>query len=425
MGTLLRNGIVTATLEELFLDPNNPRLALKDKPGYQNSDRLFDREEHNKIFETVINGNHDIVGDLVDKIIAIGWEDHNQLIAYQPKELAGQKKYLITEGNRRLTSLLYIHSKALPQAKKKYENAVNSNNPNEQLQAAEKKEYLDRVQSVVDATQTIYVKQMVAETPEEVVRDNPKLLSIIHLSGPKDWGKYERGQFVFETYVNLFYQKHSKTTPLKWDDQIERKTQTECNIKTLNEARKTIKAYQWFESFKSDYEDKLPNDGEFQNTDFYLFECILNAKWFREDVLKLEGNELKIPEDAANAIFEWSFKKERTHLSEDNENIFPRHQMIKELNTMHEKQQRWTPPYPINCYDIDEPQLAKRFDEVELDHMQKKSKQQPADVLSDLITKLKEIKGQELRMLGDTVRRPLEEIEIIIKDYLKMMDVTK
>ena len=72
MGTLLRNGIVTATLEELFLDPNNPRLALKDKPGYQNSDRLFDREEHNKIFETVINGNHDIVGDLVDKIIAIG-----------------------------------------------------------------------------------------------------------------------------------------------------------------------------------------------------------------------------------------------------------------------------------------------------------------------------------------------------------------
>ena len=109
MGTLLKNGNQEVTLDQLFLDPNNPRLALKDKPGYSDSSKLFASEIHDQIFDTIIDGKHDIIGDLVEKIISVGWEDHNPIIVYQPKEFKGSEKYLVTEGNRRVTSLNYIH----------------------------------------------------------------------------------------------------------------------------------------------------------------------------------------------------------------------------------------------------------------------------------------------------------------------------
>ncbi len=424
LGTLLKEGIESVTLQELFLDPNNPRLALKNKPGYSDSDKLFKTEIHDQIFDKIIDGKHDIIGDLVEKIISVGWEDHNQIIVYQPKEFKGQRKFLVTEGNRRVTSLNYIHTKKLPELKKKYEKAKNSSNPTEKIKTNERKYELDKVQKVVDATKKLYVKVMVADNPQKLQTDLPKLLSIIHLNGPKDWGNYERAKFVFETYLNLWNGKHKGSTIFNWDDEIERETQSYCNIKTLNETRKTIRAYQWFENFKSDYEDKLPNDTEFSNEDYFLFECITNSKWFREDVLNLNSQEMEIPEDASDAIYEWSFKKERTHLSKNNDNIFPRHQMVKELNTLREKGLNLTPPYQVTCFDIQEPEKAKPFNVIDLEFRQLETQRAPNAILSELVKKLKDIKGQELRHYGETVRKPLKEASEIISDYLKMMEAT-
>ena len=34
----------TVNFEELYLDPNNPRLPQLDNPGYANADELFDKD---------------------------------------------------------------------------------------------------------------------------------------------------------------------------------------------------------------------------------------------------------------------------------------------------------------------------------------------------------------------------------------------
>ena len=75
---------------------------------------------------------------------------------------------------------------------------------------------------------------MSAKTVEQLTTDLPKLLSIIHLSGPKDWGNFEQAKFVYETYLNEWMLKHgtlNETNVLNWDDEVERKTQDQCNIK--------------------------------------------------------------------------------------------------------------------------------------------------------------------------------------------------
>ena len=51
---------------------------------------------------------------------------------------------------------------------------------------------------------------MTAVTPEQLQADLPKLLSIIHLSGPKDWGNFEQAKFVYETYINFWRAKNDK-----------------------------------------------------------------------------------------------------------------------------------------------------------------------------------------------------------------------
>ena len=84
MSKLLDTGFIEVELKDLFLDPNNPRLALPDEPGYENHEILFNRENHNKIYETVINGNHEIKGGLVNTILGVGWEDVNSIIVWQP-----------------------------------------------------------------------------------------------------------------------------------------------------------------------------------------------------------------------------------------------------------------------------------------------------------------------------------------------------
>ena len=81
-------------------------------------------------------------------------------------------------------------------------------------------------------------------------------------------------------------------------------------------------------------------------------------------------------------------------------------------------------PYQITCFDIQDVGKAKRFDVIDLEFRQLETQRAPATVLSELVNKLKDIKGQELRHYGETVRKPLKEASEIISDYLKMMEAT-
>ena len=426
MTNLLEIGVVEVELKDLYLDPNNPRLALPNKPGYQNSKLLFNRDKHDEIYETVINGSHDIKEGLVNTILGVGWEDLNPIIVWQPEGVDG--KYLVTEGNRRVTALNYIHFQEYPRLKTVYDRANASSVPGVKKDLGMHEQKLEKAEIVFNQTKKIYVKKMSAKTVDQLTTDLPKLLSIIHLSGPKDWGNFEQAKFVYETYLQFWKLKHgpqTKANIFNWDDEIERKTKDHCVIKQLAQCRQTLRSYTWFESFKFNFADLLPEGSQFKNEDYFLFEQINKSKWFREEVLCIQGPnyDIKMTEEAENAIFQWSFKKPRPLKSSENNNIFPRHQMISELERLKISADKRSPIYTITCYDIEDTDKARPFEEIDLEFKTTVlAKSTPDQTLSKVVEDLDEIKAEDLRTMGVHVRPNLVAIESKAKSFIKMID---
>ena len=127
-------------------------------------------------------------------------------------------------------------------------------------------------------------------------------------------------------------------------------------------------------------------------------------------------------EEAENAIFQWSFKKPRTLKASDNENIFPRHQMISELERIRNGGLKKEPKYYVTCYDIENTEDARPFDEVEAEYKNIIVKVTPDQTLSKVVERLNEIKAEDLRTLGEHVRPNLLAILEKAKSFIKMID---
>jgi len=428
MSNLLEPGTIEVELKDLYLDPNNPRLALSERPGYQNIVELFDETKQDEIFKTVIDGNHDITSDgLVNTILGVGWEDLAPIVVWQPEGIKG--KYLVVEGNRRTTSLKYIHGTEHSKLKKRYDKAKVSTVPSIIQELPDIEEDLKRAENVINQTKKIFVKKMVAKTDEDLREDLPKLLSIIHLNGPKDWENFAQAKFIFETYVNFWQDTNGKISPvnkLNWEDPVERKTQNYCNIKTLSICRQTLRSYSWFEDFKEKYAEDLPADCSFKNKDYFLFEMISSGggKFFREEILGVKPPyNITLPVEATDAIFEWSFKEPRTTRATNDKNIFSRHQMVKELGDLNREGSQRNPPFRITCYDIENLGTARRFDEVRLEYENTAaSTEAPNIALSKVRSALEELRGTDFRIYGEEVKHNLVSIKGLTEDYIKMID---
>src|SRR5262245_32599268 len=89
-------------IDRLYTDPNNPRLALKDKPGYADPAKLFEPSVRDRIFSE-LGDTQFAVGDLVEAIIGQGWTPIDSILVW--KHPARPKDYVVVEGNRRRLAL--------------------------------------------------------------------------------------------------------------------------------------------------------------------------------------------------------------------------------------------------------------------------------------------------------------------------------
>src|SRR5262245_30062724 len=113
--TILRS--ITVTPDDLLLDPNNPRLIhdlnfgerIEDAQIQANQQRITD------LFIEKSMAREDEftdIMDLYDSMIRIGYVGIDRIVV---RELTGQDKYLVIEGNRRVSTIKLI----LDRAKKK------------------------------------------------------------------------------------------------------------------------------------------------------------------------------------------------------------------------------------------------------------------------------------------------------------------
>src|SRR5688572_888239 len=90
---------IDVPFEDLYPDPNNPRLAIDDTPGYHDGSALFDSTLRDDIM-TVLGEAAYETDDLVQAIIGQGWMPIDNIITWDhPTD--GTDRHVVVEGNRR------------------------------------------------------------------------------------------------------------------------------------------------------------------------------------------------------------------------------------------------------------------------------------------------------------------------------------
>src|SRR3972149_3290144 len=92
-------------LDRLCLDPNTPRLAATEKPGYADPNKLFDDDVQIQL-EIRMRRSYKGIKNLMGSILGMGWIPVDAMLVWEHPKAKGQ--YVVVEGNARTTALRMI-----------------------------------------------------------------------------------------------------------------------------------------------------------------------------------------------------------------------------------------------------------------------------------------------------------------------------
>src|SRR5690349_8196683 len=111
---------------KLFLDPNNPRTAPEDRPGYEDADELFSDDVQNALALKLEDSRE--LQELEDNIVDQGWTPIDPILIWEHPDKP--KHHITIEGNSRTLVLRRIrvrlakerkHLEAMEKQSKKYD----------------------------------------------------------------------------------------------------------------------------------------------------------------------------------------------------------------------------------------------------------------------------------------------------------------
>jgi len=162
---------VTVKLDDLLLDPNNPRFSELGEELKPIPEARFAEEKVQAVtFEKMKDSRFD-VGELRDTIKTIGFLPMDRIVVREWKAQSGDsKKYVVVEGNRRVTALKWLID----------------------LHERAKETFSEGQLSNFTAIECLLLDD--ARAPESATLVLPGLR---HVSGVKEWGPYQKAKAVF------------------------------------------------------------------------------------------------------------------------------------------------------------------------------------------------------------------------------------
>jgi hypothetical protein len=406
---------------DLFPDPNNPRLALEDAPGYADASALFDETLRKQILDEIGEEAYG-VADLVATIAGQGWMPIDNILVWQHPDTPG--KWVVVEGNRRLVSLNRLRSGELDRARKKLARikVKTTSYPKSELDSAQAQ--VHRMEQVVADTDVLDVVPIAADTAEELVHKLPRVLAVRHITGAKIWGNYAEDIWLLKRFEQLFADTHGAGAELFWDPSILAHVAQEASLGPTTTKRQ-LRAAKWFAHFRAEWEDELPAGEAFIKSDYYLFESIAKRPWLRER-LGIGDDDLFIPEAGEQALFTWVFKEpgRKAKDADDNPNIFYRHENVNLWDQINRYDAKQGTSF-AKRFDVENPDEAPTMREVEAEYLMHKATKKPHALLDDLLRRLSEITGPQLAAEGSFLRGQLEQIQDLSGKYIKMIDATE
>lgn len=407
---------VEVKLDALWPDPNNPRLALEDAPGYDDAEQLYDPERRKRICDTLGEDAYN-VADLVQTIIGQGWMPIDNIIVWAHPDRPDQNT--VVEGNRRLLALNTIRSKELPKAKAKLERLLAKAATYSKKEIDDQKALVADLERIVADTATLSVVPLAAATVDELKHKLPRVLAVRHINGTKGWGNYAEDLWLFARFAQLFEDKHPEGTGLFWDPELTKRVADEASI-SPTKAKWQLRAAHWFSHFRAEWEDQLPEGEEFGPTDYYLFEQISKKPWIRQQ-LQVGEDTLTLPPESERALFEWVFKLPRGRSADGNPNKFFRHENITLWDQIHRYDDENGTSFALR-FDVESPETAPHMREVEAEYLSHKAQRKPHAMINDLLQRLSQLKAEQLASEGEAFRAQLAQLRAVSDKFLKMID---
>lgn len=405
-------------LDQLWPDPNNPRLAVTDAPGYESPAALFDDRMRERIFDKLRDDAH-TVDDLVAAIVGQGWMPIDNIIVW--RHPSDGDRFVVVEGNRRRLALERIRVERLPKEERKLARMRDKASTYPKNQLEDQARLVQRLETIVADTETLPVLPIAAETIEELQAKLPRILAVRHITGAKEWGNYAEDLYLLQRYLHLFEDRHPGAA-LSWEDSLIQQIADEASL-GITKARRQVKAASWFSHFRAEWEEELPDDEEFDRQDYYLFEQIARKPWLREK-FGVSDDASALSEETEKALFEWVFKLPRGRNASENPNTFFRHENLTLWDQMAKYDQEHSTSFALR-FDVENPQEAPTMREVEAAYLTHKAQRKPHAVIDDLLQRLADLTAEQLATEGQVFRAQLERLRDQAERFLKMIDAAE
>lgn len=407
--------------DKLYLDPNNPRIAPEDPPGYDAPATIFDPALQTAL-EARIREVYPVAA-LESSILAQGWVPYDPIIVWEHPQQPGH--YIVVEGNTRTTALRTLRGERLDRERKKLEKLQATPGRFDEERRVQE-ELVDHLDQVTAATNNIRVYPMKADTVEELLKKLPQMMGVRHITHAQQWSPYATNLYILSLYEQLFRDRYGPKPRLRIEEDLVEAVGQWVSYGTAQKTktRRAIQAASAFTHFRRDFQDRLPEGEEFTDRDHYFFEQILQSK-FAQEQFEFTKDALRLPAESEEALFKWAFAQPRpSGVDETNANILYKAENIGLWSKMKSYDAKKGTNFASN-FSVEDPDKAPPMRTIEADYLQHQTRSTPIDAVTSLLKALREIKVDALVSQREHLAPMLDEVGRLVDQYKKMMDAAR
>jgi len=252
MKSYLRSAI-KVPFQSLYLDPNSPRLAPDHPPGYEDSERLFEKELQTFLEKRVEEEFG--VDELLQAVIGQGWIPIDAIVVWEHPD--GSQRNVVLEGNRRTVTLRRIRDR-LPKERAKLERMRSGKSRVAPRELKTQEELIAQLARIVAETETIMVLPLDAADYKELEIKMPRVLAVRHITGAKPWGNYAEDLWLLQRYEQLFAEE-LPGKELRWEPAVITRVADEASLSAVA-ARRQLMTQSAYSHFKSRFAEELQTE---------------------------------------------------------------------------------------------------------------------------------------------------------------------
>jgi len=398
---------------KLYLDPNNPRTAPEDRPGYDDPELLFSDAAQNSVGDHMENLNE--VANLEPAIISQGWLPVDPILVWAHPEAPDH--HIVIEGNTRTTVLRRVRRK-LVQERDRLEKMEKKSKGYDKQDIENQRNLVKQLRQIVDDTENLVVFPIKAKTAAELEETLPHLHGVRHINPARPWSPYAKNLYVLARYRQLFEEQYGPGLDLRIEEVLVKKLAESVSLKPTD-ARRNIQAAAAFSHFKSHNEHRMPAGEHFADEDQYFFELILQNDYPRTK-FGFEKTDLHLSPEMEEVVFKWAFEQPRPE-GKDNPNKFYKAENIRLWQQMYRYDVKTGTKF-ADAFDVEEPDSAPQMAELEAEYLQHKAQVSPLYTISSLLKSLKVLKMETLMSQATSLRPMIVEMIAQGETYLKVID---